>query len=139
MQERVAKSFMAKNPDVVVEAIKAIPAVTEAVTQHVVDDEPMQEEVAHRVTAKRLGVPRSGLQVTPAMTPLKPDHNKVVRTHVFALAEELKQEREGIWEADGLTETLLRLLNVSLDDRHTKANPDIFDEIRAHLATSSRS
>jgi hypothetical protein len=133
----IATTYIAKNPEVVREATQAFPNVAAVVADTVAESPALQADVAHRAFVKRTGT-RHVARVTPAMGPLSRDRDNELNSHIFAINALLREERDGVWTPDGISESLLRLLGISLADRHAKNEPDIFDQIDSHLAESRR-
>ena len=133
--ERGAKAYIAKNPKVVVEAIKAIPNVADAVTTAIADDTTLSDVVQNKVFAKRTGT-RPGL-VAPAMTPTI-DLNDDLSKTLSRLGTLLRKEDKGEFTVNGLNESWLRIMGLQLNERATtgKADDDLFDQIDALLASS---
>lgn len=134
VQERHARSYITKNPRVVAEAIKANPAVANAVAA---DDEAMTEVSARSFTNRATGTPTG--PVAPAVaTTIHPD--KDINDALDRLNIWLGQEQQGQRSADGLLETRLRLLTIRLNERVARidgdAAPDTITSINAYLKAS---
>jgi hypothetical protein len=134
--ERGAKAYIAKNPQVVVEAVKALPNVAEAVTTAIADDTLLTEDVERKAFAKRIGARDSGRRA-PAVTPTV-DLNDDLSKALSALGTLLRKESNGEFTVNGLNESWLRIMGLQLNERAQTGTPsdDLFNQIDALLAST---
>lgn len=131
-----AREYIARNPKVAVEAIKAVPAVADAVTTAIANDDSLSEDVTRKAFAKRTGTTDRG-RVAPGMV-VPTDLNRDLSDTLSRLGTLLRKEDNGEFTVNGLNESWLRIMGLQLNERATsgKADGDLFDQIDALLASA---
>ena len=131
-----AREYIARNPEVAVEAMKAVPAVADAVTTAIANDDSLSEDVTRKAFAKRTGTTDRG-RVAPGMV-VPTDLNRDLSDTLSRLGTLLRKEDNGEFTVNGLNESWLRIMGLQLNERATsgKADGDLFDQIDALLASA---
>ena len=134
--EAEARAYITRNPQVVVEAVKAVPAVAEAVTTAIVDDNELSNTVARKSFAKSIGAKDSGRFATPNTTIPTYEREKELAKAITVVTEAIKDEQSGAWTPDGMSVAMLTVLYLNLKDRADRiaaAQPAVHGEIDAFL------
>jgi hypothetical protein len=137
------REWMARNPDQVAQAAKAIPAVGEAVVLAVTNDPELASKHSRASFAHRPGERPDRTKIPPVSTPTTsiPDftYDKEVDKAIRTVHEAMLKERDGTWKPDVGTNLLMTLLYLNLKDRAEAieaSRPPIFREIDEFLATA---
>lgn len=138
--EAEARAYITRNPQVAVEAMKAVPAVAEAVTTAIVDDNELANTVARKSFAKSIGAKDSGRFATPNTTIPTYEREKELAKAITIVTEAIKDEQSGAWTPDGMSVAMLTVLFLNLRDRADRiaaAQPAVHGEIDAFLRESN--
>ena len=135
--ERGARAYIARNPEIAVEAMKAVPAVAAAVTTAIAHDNDLVNEVERKAFAKRIGAKDNG----PAKPTIIPDfaREKEFVKAISIVDKAIEDEKAGTWKPDPAITVLLFLLTRNLKDRAERivdAQPAVHGEIEDFLATT---
>lgn len=145
---RLVREHMAKNPEVVAEAVKAVPAVAEAVVKTIVRDDELEglhdrawlsrREDRSKPTPRR----RTDAEIEAAKAAI-PDFSfdKDVLKALRVIDDALKREARGEWKPGPGTSVIFTLLYLNLKERHDgieASRPPVFKEIDDYLATTAR-
>jgi hypothetical protein len=139
VQERVARSYITRNPQVAVEAIKAVPAVAEAVTTAIVNDNELANTVARKSFAKSIGAKDNGPSVPTTTIPTY-DYEKRLSAAITVVNEAIADEQSGTWTPGPGEAAMLTILFLNLRDRadrYAAAQPAVHGEIDAFLRESN--
>jgi len=137
VQERVARAYIAKNPQVVAEAMKAVPAVAEAAVKAVVDDHDLAEKHERMSNSKRwTGQTVDKGPHVPVTTVPDFSQEKKVQAAIMVLHHALLDEQAGTFTIDPALGLMLSVLKLNLqkrDDAIASARPAVFKEIDEFL------
>lgn len=133
------RAAIVKNPGIVVEAAKAVPAVADAVVEAAVVIPGLSNRVESEATYKRLGLKKVdfGEPVTPALDPtdlaaFRKRFDRQVQDALSVLDEALRKEEADEWAPEAGTAVMLLAMGLRLTRRVVPAS--LFDEIDAFLA-----
>jgi len=133
VQERVARTYIAKNPSVVAEAMKAVPAVADAAVKAVVDDHDLAEKHERMSNSKRwTGQTVDKGPHVPVNTQPDFSYDEKVQAAIKVLHQALLDEQRGVWKPGSGMGLLLNLLMLNLNKRNEAveaARPAVFKDI----------
>ena len=133
VQERVARAYIAKNPQVVAEAMKAVPAVADAAVKAVVDDHDLAEKHERMSNSKRwTGQTVDKGPHVPVNTQPDFSYDEKVQAAIKVLHQALLDEQRGVWKPGSGMGLLLNLLMLNLNKRNEAveaARPAVFKDI----------
>jgi hypothetical protein len=137
--ERGARALIARNPQVVVDAVKAVPAVAEAVTTAIAHDTDLHSTVERKAFAKSIGAREPGPAKTPVSNIPTYEREKELAKAITVVTEAIKDEESGAWAPGPGEVAMLTILFLNLKDRADRivaAQPAIHGEIDDFLKTA---
>jgi hypothetical protein len=137
--ETEARAYIARNPQVAVDAVKAVPAVAAAVTTAIAHDTDLTNEVERKAFAKRIGAKDNGPSVPTTTIPTF-DYEKRLSAAITVVSEAIKDEQSGAWTPGPGEAAMLTVLYLNLKDRadrYAAAQPVVHSEIDAFLRESN--
>lgn len=139
--ERGAKAYIAKHPEVVVEAVKALPQVADAVVAAVVDDLDLANKHARVAFHKQMTGKTLTKDPGPATPTIIPDYayDKAVVKAIGVIDQALNDEESGDWTPEPGSKALLSVLFLRLRSRAERIEaeqPEVHADIADFLASA---